>query len=79
MVLNLHLDKNKNKQEKATELFKRLSSAYENWRSNGTPAGQVGNNQHHNHTTTLHKLSVQPDTLTSNFCGQNEPQRETPQ
>ena len=30
MVLKLHLDKNKNNQEKATELFKQLNSAYEN-------------------------------------------------
>ena len=35
MVLKLVPYKNKNNQEKATELFKRLNSAYENWGSNG--------------------------------------------
>ena len=45
MVLKLHLDKDKNNREKATELFKRLNSAHENRRNNGTPAGQVWNNQ----------------------------------
>ena len=64
MVLKLHLDKNKNNQEIATELFRRLNSAYEKWRSNTTPAGQGGNNQPapqpHNHTqifsSTRHTL-----------------------
>ena len=46
MVLKLHPDKNKNNQEKVTELFKWLNSAYENWRSKGTTA-----NQPHSHTT----------------------------
>ena len=53
MVLKHHPHKNKNNHDKATELFKRLNSAYENWRSNGTPAGQRGNNQsapHPQHT-----------------------------
>ena len=78
MVLKLHLDKNKNNQEKATELFKRLNPAYKKWRSNGTPAGQGGNNQsapqpHHTN------FQFNPTYFRSNFCGQNEPQRETPQ
>ena len=30
MVLKHHPDKNKNNEEKATDLFKRLNSAYEN-------------------------------------------------
>ena len=44
MVLRFHPDKNKNIREKATELFKQLNTAYENWRSNGIQAGQGGNN-----------------------------------
>ena len=78
MVLKLHPDKNKNDQEKATELFKRLNSAYENWWSNGTPARQGGNNQsapqpHHTN------FQFNPTYFRSYFCGQNEPHRETPQ
>ena len=78
MVLKLHPDKNKNNQEKATELFKRLNSACENWRSHGTPAGQGGNNQS---APKPHHTSFQfnPTYFRSNFCGQNEPHRETPQ
>ena len=70
MVLKLHPDKNKNNQEKATELFQWLNPAYENWRSNGTPAGQGGNNQsapQPHYTNLLHKLSVQPDILQIEF------------
>ena len=77
MVLKLHPDANKNNQEKATELFKRLNSAYENWRSNGTPAGQGGNNQPapQPHYTNFR---FNPAYFRSNFCGQNEPHGETP-
>ena len=78
MVLKLHPDKNKNNQEKATELFKRLNSAYENWRSNRTPAGQGGNNQSapQPHYT---KFQFNPTHFRSKCCGQNEPHGETPQ
>ena len=78
MVLKLHPHQNKNNQEKATELFKWLNSAYENWRSNGTPAGQGGNNQsapYPHHTN----FQFNPTYFRSNFCGQNEPHKETPQ
>ena len=77
MVLRLHPDKNKNNQEKATDLFNRLNSAYENWRSNGTTAGHRGNNQpapQPHYTNFL----FNPTYLGSNFCGQNELHGETP-
>ena len=78
MVLTLHPDKTKNNQEKATELFKQLITAYENRRSNGTQAGQGGNNQpapqpHH----TIFQFN--PTFFRLKVCGQNEPHKETPQ
>ena len=78
MVLRLHPDKNKNNQEKATELFKRLNSAYENSRSNKTIAGQGGNNQlaPQPHYTNF---EFNPTYFRSNFCRQNELHGETPQ
>ena len=78
MELKLHADKNKNNEEKALQLFKRLNSPYENWRSSGTPAGQGGNNQR---TPQPHYTNFQlnPTYFRSNFCGQNESHRETPQ
>ena len=62
MVLKLHPYKNRNNQEKATELFKALNTTYQNWKGNTAKTGHGGGGGKppHNHTT---QTSVQPYIL----------------
>ena len=58
MVLKLHPNRNKNNQEKATELFKALNIAYQMWKGNTARTRRRGGNplfplSAHNHTQTF--------------------------
>ena len=75
IVLKLHLDKNQNNQEKATELFKASNTTYQNSKSITTPKGHRWANQaapQPYHTNFQFNLTY----YILNFCGQNEPSTE---